>query len=81
MKSIEIDLYDFLIPFGEPQNVAILNGILTFDLKNPKFNINMAGVFEFQKKLLEKFPEYSLIDKLVNDENHYWTVLTKKPEK
>ena len=79
MTDKEAKLIDVLMPFGIPTNIMITDDILTFDLKEPVFESNMAGLLEFQKVLIKEFEEYRFIHKLENDDNHYWTVLMKLP--
>jgi len=78
MANDEIKLYEFLEKYGEPQNIFIGNNILTFNLLNPVFGYTMTAVIKFQEELGKLFPKYVVLNKIHNDQKHYWIVLLKE---
>ena len=75
MTIKERELVKVLSFYGEPTNICITESLLTFDLKKPKGGANMETVVNIQYVIINHFPEYKYIHKMVNDETHFWTVL------
>ncbi len=75
MTEKEAKLIDILIPLGKPTNICVTNTLLTFDLKNPKGGCTVDTVSLIQRTVIGAFPEYKYINKMVNDETHFWAVL------
>ena len=78
MTDQETRLYEFLSKYGEPTNIFVSDSVLTFCLVKPTFETNMTMVLNFQKELLEYFPEFNILKKVQNNTEQFWTVLLKE---
>ena len=81
MTEKEAKLIDILIPLGTPTNICVTDTMLTFDLKDPHGGCKADDVFVIQRTIFQAFPEYKYINKMVNDETHFWAVLVTKKQK
>lgn len=78
MTHEEQKLFDILHPCGKPTNIYISDSVLTFHLINPIGGANLVSVMNIQKTVINEFPEYKFIAKMVNDDDFFWAVLVKK---